>query len=173
MGDKMKYVEVGKIVSTHGIKGEVKVFSDSDFKEERFKVNNTLYIKENESFLPITINSYREHKNMSLIAFNNYKNINDVLKFIGYFIFIKKEDLPKLEEGHYYTDLIGLEVFDMENAYIGVLVDIRVVPQGGILEIKRENDKISLVPYVDEFVVEINLIDKKIIINPIEGLLWK
>lgn len=167
----MKYVEVGKIVSTHGIKGEVKVYSDSDFKEERFKQGNILYLKDNSSYNPIVIKSYREHKKMSLITFNDYKNINEVLKYIGFSIYVKKEDLPELEEGHYYTDLIGLEVYNMENDYIGIIEDIRVVPQGGILEIKKEDGKISLVPYVDEFVIEIDLEYNKMIIRPIEGLL--
>ena len=167
----MEYVEVGKIVSTHGIKGEVKVYSDSDFKEERFKRGNTLYLKENNTYNPIVINSYREHKNMSLITFNDYKNINDVLKFINLIVYIKKDDLPVLEEGHYYAELIGLEVYNMRNDYIGVVEDIRVVPQGGIIEIKRENGKFSLVPYVDEFVHEIDLENNKMIITPIEGLL--
>lgn len=167
----MEYVEVGKIVSTHGIKGEVKVYSDSDFKEERFKHGNTLYLKGNNTYYPIVINSYREHKNMSLITFNDYKNINEVLKFINLIVYIKKDDLPVLDKGHYYADLIGLEVYNMTNNYIGVIEDIRVVPHGGIIEIKRENGKISLVPYVDEFVYEIDLENNKMIINPIEGLL--
>lgn len=167
----MKYIEIGKIVSTHGIKGEVKVYSESDFKEDRFSKGNILYLKENETYNPITINSYREHKNMSLITINDYKNINEVLKYIGFSIYIKKEDLPILDEGHYYTEVIGLEVYNIENIYIGIVEDIRIVPQGGILEIKKKDGKISLVPYVSEFVIEIDVKNNKMIINPIEGLL--
>jgi 16S rRNA processing protein RimM len=171
MGDNMEYIQIGKIVSTHGIKGEVKAFSDSDFKKERFKCGNTLYLSNDNGYIPIIINSYREHKNMVLITFNNFKNINDVLKYIGFNICIKKDDLPILEKGHYYLDIIGLDVYDMHNKYIGIIKDIRVVPQGGILEIKKTDGKISLVPYVDEFVIEIDVKNKKMIINPIEGLL--
>ena len=68
-------VYVGKIVSTHGIKGEIRILSDFDYKEKVFKVGNKLII-ENQDY---TIKSYRKHKNYDMVTLNNYNNINDVL----------------------------------------------------------------------------------------------
>ena len=64
----MKYLEVGKIVSTHGIRGEVKVSITTSFPEERFEKGNTLYILKDNKYLPIVIDTFRVHKNMGLVS---------------------------------------------------------------------------------------------------------
>lgn len=169
----MDYLIVGKIVGTHGIKGEVKVKSETSFKEERFKKGSNLYVKENEKMKKIVINSHREHKGLDLITFNNFNNINDVLSFIGLTIYVSKNDLHELDDDEfYYDDLIGLMAFDDEGTIIGSVTDINDVPQGAILVITKENGKRALVPFVDEFIKDVDLKDGKIIIKPIEGLLW-
>lgn len=156
---------VGKIIGPHGIKGELKVKSDTSF--DRFKVGNVLYI---EKTIPITINSVRNHKGMTLITVNSLTNINDVLDFVNKNIYVN-HDRSELKDGeYYYEDLIGLDVYNSLDDKKGIVNDIIEVPQGILLEVK-EKDKTVLVPYVKEFVKEIDLSKKKIIINEIEGLL--
>ena len=157
---------VGKIIGTHGIKGELKVKSDTSF--DRFKVGNVLYV---EKEYPITINSVRNHKGFTLITVNSFTNINDVLDLVHKEIYVN-HDRKELKDGeYYYEDIIGLDVFDSNNINRGVVNDIIEVPQGLLLEIKGQ-EKTSLIPYVKEFIKEINLSEKKIVINEIEGLLW-
>lgn len=156
---------VGKIIGTHGIKGELKVKSDTSF--DRFKVGNVLYV---EKEYPITINSVRNHKDFTLITVNSFTNINDVLDLVNKEIYVN-HDRKELKDGeYYYEDIIGLDVFDSNNINRGVVNDIIEVPQGLLLEIKGQ-EKTSLIPYVKEFIKEINLSEKKIVINEIEGLL--
>ena len=156
---------VGKIIGTHGIKGELKVKSDTSF--DRFKVGNVLYV---EKEYPITINSVRNHKGFTLITVNSFTNINDVLDLVHKEIYVN-HDRKELKDGeYYYEDIIGLDVFDSNNINRGVVNDIIEVPQGLLLEIKGQ-EKTSLIPYVKEFIKEINLSEKKIVINEIEGLL--
>ncbi len=156
---------VGKIIGTHGIKGELKVKSDTSF--DRFKVGNVLYV---EKEYPITINSVRNHKGFTLITVNSFTNINDVLDLVNKEIYVN-HDHKELKDGeYYYEDIIGLDVFDSNNINRGVVNDIIEVPQGLLLEIKGQ-EKTSLIPYVKEFIKEINLSEKKIVINEIEGLL--
>lgn len=167
----MKYLEVGKIVSTHGIKGEVRVKSDTSFSDERFKINNTLFLKKDGKYLKIKINSYRQHKGFDMITFNDYNNINDVLEFVNCSLYIDKDNLEKLDDGSFYfDDLIGLDTYTDTLELIGPIVDIMEVPQGQILIIKK-NDKEVLVPFVDEFIKEVDIENKKVVITPIEGLL--
>ena len=157
---------VGKIVGTHGIKGELKVKSDTSF--DRFKKGNVLYIEKEEK---ITINSSRVHKGLHLITINGLTNINDVLMYVNKNIYVP-HDRSELEEGeYYYEDLIGLICYDSNKEEIGEVIDLQEVPQGLILEI-RGKEKTILIPYVDEFIEEIDLDNKKILINEIEGLLW-
>ena len=68
----MKYLLVGKIIGTHGIKGEVKVKTDSGFKEDRYRKGSVLYAKVDGKMEQICVDSHREHKNLDLIKFNNY-----------------------------------------------------------------------------------------------------
>lgn len=169
----MKYLLVGDIVSTHGIKGEVKVNIVTD-DLSRFNVGNTLYILKDNNYEKITISSFRLHKNMALITFNNIKDINDVISYIKLGIYVDKDEAPKLEEGsYYYDDLIGLDVIDInnDNNKIGKVVDVVEVPQGCILRIKKVNGKQALVPYVEEFIKKVDLDNNVIEIASIEGLI--
>ncbi len=155
---------VGKIIGTHGIKGELKIKSDTSF--ERFKVGNKLYI---EKHIPITINSVRVHKGMVLITINNLQNINDVLEYVNKEIYVphNRSELKKGE--YYYEDLIGLQCFNQNNVNIGKVNDLIEVPQGLILEIIKDGQTF-MVPYVKAFVKEINIQEQKIYIQEIEGL---
>ena len=156
---------VGKIVGTHGIKGELKVKSDTSF--DRFKKGNVLYIEQEEK---IVINSSRVHKGMHLITINGLTNINDVLCYVNKDIYVP-HDRSELEEGEfYYEDIIGLDCYNSKGELIGPVKDLQEVPQGLILEIQTKN-KTILIPFVDEFVVEVDLEKKRIQIQEIEGLL--
>ena len=163
---------VGNITTTHGIKGEVKVKSDTSF--DRFFKGSILYLKNNESTIKIEINSHRFHKGFDLITFNSITNINDVLKYVGMDIYVDVSDLDELEEGEFYfDDLIDLIAYDDSGVELGKIIDINEVPQGIILVLEKLDKTTSLIPFVDEFIKEVNLEEQKIIIVPIEGLLWE
>lgn len=156
---------VGRIVGTHGIKGELKVKSDTSF--DRFKKGNILYIEKEEK---IVINSSRVHKGMHLITINGYTNINDVLGYVNKDIYVP-HDRSELNDGEfYYEDIIGLNCYNSKGELIGSVCDLQEVPQGLLLEVKTDK-KTILIPFVDEFVTNIDLEDKKIQIQEIEGLL--
>lgn len=167
----MKYVLLGKVVSTHGIKGEIKIKSDTSFKQERYKKGNTLYFKKDNVYIPFKVDGFREHKNLDLVRFNGNNNINQVLEYVGLEVYVNYEDMDSLEENdYYYEDLISLEVYTMKEEYIGKVIEIREVPQGIILEVKTV-EKTVLIPFVEEFIKEVDLSNEKIFVEPIEGLL--
>ena len=168
----MKYLEVGKIITTHGIKGEVKVSITTSSPLERFKKGNTLYGLFDKEYKEIKIDTYRLHQGFALISFNGITNINDVLDYVGKTIYVNKDDLKELDQDNfYYDDLIGLDAYDNDEK-IGEVVDVMEVPQGAILVIKTK-EKEALVPFVSEFIEDVDLKEGKIFINPIEGLLWE
>ena len=167
----MKYLNVGKIVTTHGIKGEVKVKVETD-DDSRFDKGNKLYVGTDEKHISgeIVIDSARYQKDMILLAFNNIKDINDVLKFVGLSLFVDIDEV-RVDGEIYYDDLIDSKVIADGNE-IGVIIDVMEVPQGEILRVKKKDGKIALIPYVDEFIESVDIDKKEVIINPIEGLLW-
>ena len=163
----MRLLECAKILTTHGIKGEVKIKIITD-DLNRFNKGNILYVGDEKEV--ITINSFRMFKGMGLITFNNITNINDVLKYIVKSIYVDTDMYD--DDSIYYDDLIGCNVFD-KGKLIGICEDVMEVPQGEILVIKLENGKQGFVPFVDEFIKEIDIEKKQIDIESIEGLLWK
>lgn len=165
----MKYIEIGKIQNTHGLKGELKIKAYTDF--ERFEKGNYVYIHYNGEYIKMIVNSKRESNDLILVAFKDNLDINLVEKYKGSFVYIDETQQDELDDGEYYIeDLIGMECVNQNNEYIGKVINVRDLPQGYILEIKRDGKKNGLVPFVDEFIIDV---DEKIVINEIEGLLWK
>ena len=97
------------------------------------------------------------------------KDINQVLQYVGKDIYAPSNDNPKLEEDEYYLDdLIGLKVYNQYNEYLGIVNDFLDLPQGEVMEILTDKNKKILIPFVDDFIIEIT--DEAIIIEEIEGL---
>lgn len=159
----MNRTYIGKIIGTFGIKGELKVFSESDFIDQRFKKGNELILKSNKSELTVKISSFRIHKNNVLITINNLLNINDVEKYINYDIYTIQE-LELDEDDYYIDDLIGLDVYNEQNILIGKVVDVISIPSNDILEVETKDKKI-LIPFINDYIIEIN---DKIIIKEME-----
>lgn len=160
---------VGKILGTHGIKGELKVKSDTSFN--RFEKGSILYIETYpKKYYKIVIDSHRVHQDFDLISFNGFANINDVLEFVGKDLYVKNHEKKINSDKLYYEEIIDCVVFDEEGNEHGMVNDIIEVPQGILLEIVKD-DKTSLVPYVKEFVLNVDVENKKILLHLIEGLL--
>lgn len=157
--------EIGKIVNTHGIKGEVKVKSNSDF--DRFKKNKKVYTIIKEQKVELKITSVKQATDHFIIGFDAFDNINQVLHLKGAVLFTDEKPKLKKDEFH-YQDLIGKDVYNQLDVFVGKVTDLLEVPQGHILQIEQ-GEKKSLVPFVSAFIKEIK--DDRIIIEEIEGLL--
>lgn len=168
----MKYAYVGTIIGTHGIRGEVKVKSETSFREERYQVNNLLYLDYQNQMITIRIDSYRRHKDLDLISFNGFKNINDVLKYVNSDLYVDSDARENLGEGEYYfDDLIGLEAVDEAGIHLGTVSDILEVPQGQILVLEKSDKSEAMIPFADEFIRKVDFEHHQIVIAVIEGLL--
>lgn len=157
----MDLIYIGKVVNTHGIKGEIRIISDFKFKENAFKVGNKLLINNDE----VIISNYRKHKCYDMITLVGINDINDVLKYKNESVYINRKDL--VYDGYLDQDIIGLSVYDKEK-YMGKVIDIYKTKANDILVI--ENKKRHMVPYIDEFVKNIDIENKRIEIEYIEGL---
>ena len=161
----MDYVYVGKLVNTHGIKGEVRIISEFEYKERVFVVDFPIYIG-NEKEKKI-IKSYRHHKNFEMVTFEGINSINEVLVYKGKNVYINKSDL-KLDTNEYLeTDLIDMDVYYKDNL-IGKLNDIE---KNGLNKLMVINDK--LIPFNKHFIKNVNKKENKIELDNVEGLLWE
>ena len=159
-------VLIGQITGTFGIKGELKVYSESDFVEYRFRKNAKIYLSDNVEY---TVSSSRTHKGNVLITINDINDINLVLDKVGMKIYAPSDDVPPLNDEEYYVDdLVGLKVINQHDENIGTVKDVIEIPSGYLLEIIDDKDNRFLLPFVDEYITEIT--DDSIIINEIEGI---
>ena len=101
-------VEVGQIVNTHGIKGEVKVKSNSDFTDTRFQPGEVLTVNHQNHEEQLTVLSYRVHKGFHMLKFEGINNINDVEQYKGDYLYQERdhEDIELAENEYYYSDII-------------------------------------------------------------------
>ena len=168
-----KWFNVGKIVNTHGIRGEVRVISRTDFAEDRYKVGNTLYLfRENKEPIELKIASHRTHKNFNLLTFEGYPNVNDVEPFRDGILKINESQLTDLDEGEFYFhEIIGCTVFTDEGEEVGIIHEILAPGANDVWVVKRSSGKDVLIPYIEQIVKEVDIKSQKVIITPMEGLL--
>lgn len=165
----MKKLRAGTIVNTFGIKGELKVQILTDFASDRFQKGKKLYLTFNNEEMCFVIKSARYHKGFALICFEGYEDINKVEIYKGLDIYVSLDDVAPLQDGYYFYQIIGLDVYG-DDKKIGKVTDIDSYPSGTIMRIKTEDGSI-LVPYVPAFVKNISLEENRMDINVIEGLL--
>ncbi|NLP50584.1 ribosome maturation factor RimM [Bacillus sp. RO1] len=169
-----KWFNVGKLVNTHGIKGEVRVVSRTDFPDERYKKGNLLYL-----FLPnekepveVKVASRRVHKSFDLLTFEGFHNVNEVEKFKGAIVKVPEDQLGELEEGEYYFhEIVGCKVILQETMEeIGTVKEVLTPGANDVWVVKAKKGKDILIPYIDQVVKKVDVQEKTIIIEPLEGL---
>lgn len=166
----MEYTIIGKIISSHGIKGEVKIYPLTD-NLNRFDYLKTAYIGDKK--IKVELERVKYHKNLAILKFKEFNDINEIIPFKDNFIYVDETEKVILPENHFFiSDLIGSRVFDTELKLIGMLSDVIQGPSNDIYVIKdMEKNKEYLVPAVSQFIISIDIDDKKIIIDPIEGMI--
>ena len=163
----MKYIYIGKIVNTHGIKGEVRLLSNFKFKDKVFKKGMTIYIGKDKT--KEIINSYRPHKQFDMITMECYTNINEILKYKGQKVYINKEDLILNNKEYLDEDLININVM-IDNKIVGQVIRIETYPHQNLLVVKV-GERSCLIPYVSDIIEEINFKEGYIKIKNIKGLI--
>lgn len=167
----MGKVLLGKIVSFHGVKGEVRILSDFPYKEKAFLIGSYLQIG-NKSY---KITSYRVHKQYDMVTFEGIIDLNSALHLRGEKVYKNKEELSLTDEEYLDEELLSCKVYDQDNE-IGEVVEvfyaseknkvIRVI--SGLDSEKKE----FLLPLQSPFVNKIDVINKRIVVTLIEGMKW-
>ena len=165
-----KRLEIGQIVNTFGIKGEIKITPFTD-DINRFDNLKKVYVKTKKESKQYKVENVKYHKNMVLLKLVGINTIEDAEMLKNAFLEIDREDAVPLEEGTYYiADLIGLEVYRDENKLLGKVEDIYNTGSNDIYVIKDELGKQILLPGIKEVIKEVKL-DDKIIVHLIPGLI--
>jgi 16S rRNA processing protein RimM len=169
-----KWFNVGKIVNTHGIKGEVRVISKTDFPDERYVPGNVLFLfKDNEKKpLELTIETHRKHKNFDLLTFEGFHNVNQVEFLRDGILKVPESQLGRLEKDEFYFhEIIGCTVVTNTGEEIGTIHEILTPGANDVWVVKGKQGKDILIPYIEQIVNEVDITNKRVVITPMEGLL--
>lgn len=166
-----KRLEVGQIVNTFGIKGEVKVVPFTD-DIKRFDELKNVYVKTKKESKQYKVENVKYHKNMVLIKLESINDVESAETLRNAFLEIDRKDAIPLEEGTYFiADLIGLEVYTEEGKLLGKVDDIYNTGSNDIYVVKDELGKQILLPGIKEVIKEVLLEQEKIIVHLIPGLI--
>ena len=159
----MKKINVGIVVNTHGIKGEIRILSGFQFKDKVFKVKNSLIIGDKEYI----IKSYRKHKTFDMVFLDDYHDINEVLFLVGKKVYFDR-DLLQLNDNEITDEELICYKEITNDGRSGIILEIFSTGKNNKL-IRIKLDKEILVPYNEEF-ISIDKSNKTITVNLIDGM---
>ncbi|MGT2666096.1 ribosome maturation factor RimM [Streptococcus rifensis] len=168
----MNYFNVGKIVNTQGLQGEVRVMAVTDFVEDRFKKGSKLSIfnDKDEPILEVEVASHRKQKNFDIVKFKGLYHINDVEKYKGCSLKVAEDHLTELEEDEfYYHEIIGLEVYEKDQL-LGTISEILQPGANDVWVVKRKGKRDLLLPYIPPVVLNVDVANKRVDVELLEGL---
>ena len=157
----MKKIYIGKYVNTHGIKGEIRIKSVFKYKDKVFVIGNTIYINDKE----FVINSYRVHKGYDMITLKGIDNINDIINLKGNDVYIDYNSINLSKDEYLDEDLLNCKVY-MKKIEKGIVTGYKYFNKNKKILVV---DKNKMVPF--ELIKKIDLDNKKIIIEEVDGLL--
>lgn len=170
MSDKL--FTVGKIVNTHGIRGELKIVPQTDFPE-RFEKGSELVIETPAGQrIPVQVEASRIHKTMVLVKFKQFNDINECEKYKGSMLKVEEKYLAELDEDeYYYHEIIGCAVVTEEGQELGTITEILSPGANDVWVVKPPKGKeLLLLPVIDEVVLDVDVTGKKVLVRLMEGL---
>ena len=165
------YLRVGVISSTHGLKGEVKVFPTTD-DPQRFHKLKKVFLDTGKEYLPLTIAGVRFFKNQVILQFKEFQDINEVERYRGRDLLIERDQaVPLAENENFIVDLIDLEVFDDTEKRLGVLTDVLQTGANDVYVVETDEGKEILLPAIPSCILEVDLENGRMSVHVPEGLL--
>lgn len=166
-----KYFRVGVIANTHGIRGEVKVYPTTD-DINRFKKLKKCILDTGKEYIDLNVESVKFFKNMVILKFKEYNNINDIGCYKGKDILVSRDNAVKLEKGEYYiADILGAKVILEDGSEFGVLEDVMQTGANDVYVVKTLDNKEVLLPKIDECVKKLDIENKIVTVHIMKGLL--
>ena len=164
-------LRVGVIASTHGVRGEVKVFPTTD-DAARFKILKQVTLDTGKEQIPLEIEHVKFFKNMVILKFKGYDNINDIEKYKSKDLLVPRDQAVELEEDEYFVaDLIGLNVVTDEGEALGTLKDVLETGANDVYIVAQPNGKELLLPAIGDCILDVDLEESRMTVHVMDGLL--
>lgn len=162
---------VGVISNTHGIRGEVKVYPTTD-NVRRFDDLKEVILDTGKEQLNLHVTSVTYFKNMVILKFKEFDNINDIIPYKGMDLLVTRENAIPLEDGEYYiADIIGSKVITDEDKILGTLTDVLQTGANDVYVVKTKDGKEVLLPSIEECILDRDIENKIVKVHIMKGLL--
>ncbi|MCD8203550.1 MAG: ribosome maturation factor RimM [Coprobacillus sp.] len=168
----MELVVLGKITKIRGVNGEFKILSSTFYAKKRYKKGNKIYIGADEDHLvEFTVKAHHTIDKFDYVTTDEITNTNEAEKYVDMNVYASKNEIT-LDKGEYFFgDLCKCDVYDEEGNKLGHVIKVEEFPAQITLEVEKENKETFFVPFVDEFIINVDIEKGSIIIHLIEGML--
>ena len=164
-------LRVGVITTTHGVRGEVKVFPTTD-SAERFLDMEYVLLDTGRELKELHIQNVKFYKNQALLKFKEINNINDIEKYKGCELWIRREDAQELSEDEYYVaDLLGMKVVLEDGSYFGTLKDVMETGANDVYIVTTEQGDEVLLPAIKECILDVDIEENVMTVHLMKGLI--
>ena len=164
-------LRVGVITSPHGIKGEVKVFLTTD-DAKRFKELKKVILDTGKEYIPMEIEHVKFFKNMVILKFKGYDNINEIEKYKSRDLLITRDQAVDLAPDEYFiTDLIGLAVVSDQGVELGTLKDVLETGANDVYVVAMKDGKELMLPAIGDCILNVDLEQRRMEVHVLEGLM--
>ncbi len=165
-----KFLRVGVITKTHGLQGAVKVYPTTD-EPEVLCEGASAYIAQKGENIPVTIAASSRFKNLYILKFEEYTDINDVEIFKNCDLFMEKGALPELKENEYFvSDLIDMEVVDEDGRLLGKIREVLQTGANDVYVVATEEGKDILLPAIRDCILSVSVDEKRMTVHLLPGL---
>lgn len=164
-------LQVGVIASTHGVRGEVKVFPTTD-DVKRFKKLKEVLLDTGEEYMALQIESVKFFKQFAILKFKGYESINDIEKYKGNPLFVTRENAVRLKKDEYFiADLIGMKVENEDGSFSGILKDVIETGANDVYAVSYEDGREVLIPAIKDCILSVDLGSCRMKVHLLDGLL--
>lgn len=164
-------LQVGIISSTHGVRGEVKVFPTTD-DVKRFRRLKEVILDTGKEKLVLEIEGVKFFKQFAILKFKGYDNINDIEKYRGKSLYVTRENAVKLKKDEYFiADLLGIKVLNEDGGELGILQDVIETGANDVYQIRMTDGRELLLPAIRQCVLEVDVEAGFMKVHVLEGLL--
>jgi len=166
-----EYLEIGQIVNTNGLKGNLKVKPLTD-DITRFEDLESVYIQKGKELIEFNIQDVKYIKNMVILKLEGIDNIDEAEKYKNFYIKINRENAVELEDDSYFiVDIIGCEVYTDSNQLLGKVIDVFSTGSNDVYTVKNSEGKEILLPAIEDVIKDVDIQNKKITVELMEGLI--
>lgn len=166
-----EYLKVGTITTTHGVRGEVKVYPTTD-DARRFEELKEVFLDTGREKRVLKISGVRYFKNLVILKFKGIDNINDIEKYKGCDLLVDREHAQPLEENEYYiADLIGMQVYTEDGQEFGTIEDVLQTGANDVYCIRSREHGEVLLPAIRDCVLHVDTVEQKMTIHLLDGLI--